>query len=470
MSSSIRDYLSTLPEYKTSSQRLQSLYSDLAKKRLSNPVGYAANVEWWRRTLSDVTARGLQPAGVLVLRADSQLVDEFRWEKVGQPLGVGYALTSLSTPSTSSPASAPFIPLARFLSLPYSIYVPESGLAYRIASAAVGRPLWWALQQAGLAGSDDVVKETWGDFVILANVETTAKAVLAAQRAKGAIGPSAALYSFASFRQQFGTLAPPYPGASLSETDIRVLVKHLERDGGSVVVDRQADVIKFVEEGSSEQETITSVDKGILEMAITVSKLQEQVDEIQKQIEERGEKIKAMLRKKQNALALSLLRSRKQLEALLKQRLGALETVQTVLMKVETAAGDVAIMKTYETSTATLKELLADPRLQREHVDQTMDNMAEALANHKEVEDAIALGGVPSDPAEDEELANELQALIEESERGSKEARAAEERETERAREEKVVAELDRLKLHTPIPPELPVTAGSSKVTVLNNV
>ncbi|KAG8707597.1 hypothetical protein FRC08_000397 [Ceratobasidium sp. 394] len=469
MSSSIHDYLSTLPEYKTSSQRLQSLYSDLAKKKLSNPAGYTTNVEWWRRTLSEVTARGLQSAGVLVLRADSQLVDEFRWEKVGRPLGVGYALTSLSTPPTSSPASAPLIPLARFLTLPYSIYVPESGLAYRVASTVVGRPLWWALQQAGLANGDDVVKETWGNFVILANLETAAKAILTAQRTKGAIGPSAALYSFASFREQFGSLALPYPGASLSETDVRVLVKHLERDRGCVVLDSQADVIKFVEEGSSERETITSVDKGILEMSTTVNKLQEQIDEIQRQIEERAEKINAMLRKKQNDLALSLLRSRKQLEALLKQRLGALETVQTVLMKVETAAGDVTIMKAYETSTTTLKELLVDPRLQREHIDQTVDNMAETLANHKEVEDAIALGGAPSDPAEDEELANELQALVEENERESREAQAAKEREAERAREEKVAAELDRLKLHTPIPSERPVTPDRSKEAVLND-
>ncbi|KAG9123599.1 hypothetical protein FRC07_014581 [Ceratobasidium sp. 392] len=451
------------------SQRLQSLYSDLAKKRISNPAGYTSNVEWWRRTLSEVTARGLQPAGVLVLRADSQLVDEFRWGKVGQPLGVGYALTSLSTPPTSSPASAPFIPLARFLALPHSIYLPESGLAYRVASAIIGQPLWWALQQAGLAGSDDVVKETWGDFVILANVEASAKAVSAAQRAKGAIGPSAALYTFASFRQQFGTLAMSHSGASLSETDVRVLVKHLERDHGCVVVDKQADVIKFVEEGSSEQETITSIDKGILEMSITATKLQEQVDEIQRRIEERAEKINSMLRKKQNDLALSLLRSRKQLEALLKLRLGALETVQSALMKVETAAGDVAIMKAYETSTATLKELLADPRLQREHIDQTMENMADALADHKEVEDAIALGGVPSDPTEDEELASELQALVEENEREAKEAQAAKEREAERAREEKVAAELERLKLQTPIPTERPATPYESKEAILND-
>ena len=78
----------------------------------------------------------------------------------------------------------------------------------------------------------------------------------------------------------------PHPGATLSETDVRVLVKHLERDRGCVVVDKQADIIKFVEEGSADQETITSVDKGVLEMATVAQRLQDQVDEIQKRIEE----------------------------------------------------------------------------------------------------------------------------------------------------------------------------------------
>ncbi|KAF8609953.1 hypothetical protein BDV93DRAFT_462565 [Ceratobasidium sp. AG-I] len=468
MSSSISDYISTLPEYKATSQRLQSLYSDLAKQRLSNPTGYSANVEWWRRTLSELTARGLQPAGVLVLRADSLLVDAFRWDKVGRPLGVGYALTSLSTPTTSSLASAPLIPLARFLALPGSIYQPESSIAYRVAAAVVGKPFWWALQQAGLT-SDDVLRETWGDFVILTNLESAARAVLDAQRAKGAIGPSSALYSFATFRHEFGDLVMPHAGATLSETDVRVLVKHLERDRGCVVVDKQADIIKFVEEGSADQETITSVDKGVLEMATVVQRLQDQVDEIQKRIEERAEKINVMLRKKQNDMALSLLRSRKQLEALLKLRLGALETVQTALMKVETAAGDIAIMKAYETSTATLKDLLADPRLQRDHIDQTMEGMADALADHREVEEAIALGGVPADPVEDDELAKELQALVEENERESKEAERAKDREAERAREAKVSADLERLKIATPLPAEK-TSAGETKEGVLEGV
>ena len=126
-------------------------------------------------------------------------------------------------------------------------------------------------------------------------------------------------------------------------------------------------------------------------------------------------------------------------------------------------------MKAYETSTATLKDLLADPRLQHDHIDQTMENMADALADHREVEEAIALGGVPTDPVEDDELAKELEALVEENERESKEAEKSKEREAERAREAKVSADLGRLKIATPLPAEK-TGAEETKEGVLEGV
>ena len=44
-------------------------------------------------------------------------------------------------------------------------------------------------------------------------------------------------------------------------------------------------------------------------------------------------------------------------------------------------------MKQYESSTATLREILSDPSLQHDKVEETMDAMAEASAQHKEIDD-----------------------------------------------------------------------------------
>ena len=96
-------------------------------------------------------------------------------------------------------------------------------------------------------------------------------------------------------------------------------------------------------------------------------------------------------------------------------------------------------MKAYETSTMTLKGLLAHPSLQRDKVDETMEAMAEAAADHAEIEEAIKLGGegvaaAAGTTADEEELQRELQELVDE-----KEKEAAEEKKRdamERAREE----------------------------------
>ena len=84
--------LSTLPSYTgTSTSRLQALYSDFSRQKQSNPASYQSNLDWWRRTLEAVVARGWQPdcKHRLVLNATPLLPDAFRYEGVGKPLSLG---------------------------------------------------------------------------------------------------------------------------------------------------------------------------------------------------------------------------------------------------------------------------------------------------------------------------------------------------------------------------------------------
>lgn len=88
------------------------------------------------------------------------------------------------------------------------------------------------------------------------------------------------------------------------------------------------------------------------------------------------------------------------------------------------------IMKSYESSTATLRMILSHPSLQRGKIEETMDAMASASADARDVEDAIKIGGEAAASEagiDDSELEAELQALIKESE-GEKEATDAIER------------------------------------------
>ncbi|KAF8583189.1 hypothetical protein K439DRAFT_1647301 [Ramaria rubella] len=403
----------------------------------------SSNVDWWRRTLLQVLSTAAQPSSpdVLVLHADTALLDRLRCDGlgVGKPLGIGSVLTELSS-------SGIVIPLKTFNTSTQSIYYTGS-LPLRIASYVVGRPLWWALEQLSIVGdgeSRESEEKRWkrvqGDYVVVPLLEQAADAVLEYHRSEPQLSLTDSLHSVDTFRAEFASKA--LPGVVLSISDIKVLIKYLERDKGVIVTSKE--VIKFIDEEADEEgaRVVTQLDHGVLEMKLAVDRLQDQIDDIHCQIEDRATKITEQLRRKRKEMAMSYLRSRKQLEDLLSKRLRSLETIQSTLLQIESAAGDIAIMKAYETSTMTLRSLLGHPSLQRDKIEATMEAMAEAAADHAEIDEAIKLGGEAVSAAagmalDEDELQNELQQMIDEKEREEAEERemqalAKARRETER--------------------------------------
>ena len=77
-------------------------------------------------------------------------------------------------------------------------------------------------------------------------------------------------------------------------------------------------------------------------------------------------------------------------------------------------------MKSYDTSAITLRTILAHPSLQRDSIDKTMDALAEANLDAREVDDAVRMGGDVAlgmdGTVDDDELDSELKALVEEAE------------------------------------------------------
>jgi len=333
------------------------------------------------------------------------------------------------------------ISLTQFLTDTKSVYDP-GWLPYRIASYVIGKPLWWALQQLNVVNPEEYVgghagdSERWrkikGDYVVLSLVERAADGVLRKQEAKTGISLADSLYKFDSFKKEFA--ADALPGATLSEQDLRVVLKFLERDKTAIVVEGEA--IKFLDAAEASRREITAVDTGILELKTGVENLQAQVDDIQKQLTRRSDGITEALRAKRKEVAMNHLRMRKQLEALLVKRLASLETLQSTLIRVEAAAGDVEIMKSYQTSAATLREVLAHPLLQRDEVDETMEAVASANADAQEIDEIIRFGAevAQADIIDDSELNAELQNLVADVE--------AEQKEQERKEREAKLAKL----------------------------
>ncbi|KAG9318852.1 Snf7-domain-containing protein, partial [Chiua virens] len=419
----------------TSKSRLQSLYSDISRQKHSNPSSYHAHIDWWQRTLEDLVSRGWQTetnpplkgrdtdaqdpesehqSHKLVFIARRSIVDRLRYDGVGKPLGLASTIAELQR-------TRAFVPLTQFLTSQQNVY--DSGwLPYRIASLLVGKPLWWAMEQLDIVRSEDAYSEAemWkrmeGEYVLLRVVERAADAV---DVSLGGLCLADRLYTVTSFRKEFGSKV--LPGVSLSETDTRVLVRYLERDRRVLVQDK--DVIKFIVDDHDRE--VTAIDKGILELKTAVANLHDQVDRLHSKMDETTKRISTALRQQQKSIALTHLRFKKGLEEVLIKRLGALQNLEATLMSVETAAGDIEIMKTYEKSTATLQAILSHPSLRREKIDETMDALAAANSNAREVDEAIKIGGdiamAETGVIDDTELEDELNALVKEAEKGKTE-------------------------------------------------
>jgi len=249
-------YLHSLPAYNTSStSRLKSLYSDVSRQKHSNPASYRSTVQWWHEVLHAVVLKHWLPqtSDTLVLHALPTLADSFRYEGVGKPLCLATVIVS-SVETQLSGANANmdpvkselqeekvYIPLSQFLTATQSIYDP-GWLPYRIVSYVIGKPLWWALQHAGVVESSEVIEsdtQRWkrvkGDYVMCDLVESAAQGVLAHQRTKDTGALADRLYTVESFKREFAGVA--LPDVVLSDLDIKVLMKHLERDRKVVVVD-----------------------------------------------------------------------------------------------------------------------------------------------------------------------------------------------------------------------------------------
>jgi len=89
-------------------------------------------------------------------------------------------------------------------------------------------------------GSQESDADRWlyvkGKYVVLSLVERAADTIIAVQRSKSGVSLADTLYSFDSFRAKYASSA--LADAILSDVDLRVVIKYLERDRKLIAVDQ----------------------------------------------------------------------------------------------------------------------------------------------------------------------------------------------------------------------------------------
>lgn len=127
-SDSFRDWLRTIPELSgaASTARVQSLCSDIAPQKATNPAAYSANVSWWRRTLSNLLESGSQPSSNhLALELDDSVFESITRSAGRRPLAIASVVVCMR--NCRSISSLPdFFPRMNYV-------IPKSSSALRVS-------------------------------------------------------------------------------------------------------------------------------------------------------------------------------------------------------------------------------------------------------------------------------------------------------------------------------------------------
>ncbi|KAF9394937.1 hypothetical protein CPC16_009775 [Podila verticillata] len=290
-------------------------------------------------------------------------------------------------------------------------------------------------------------KET---YIILPFVQEAAARILTLQQETVNYHISDNLMTFVDFRQKFSrTALLPIRGKFstgdgagstlvLTDRDLEILLRYMQFELKVLVVGgldatKQSNelqdhemVIKFATKDAIRDKSrlnITAVDRGIIELRETCKRLDNQVQDIEERIAELTDKARTCVKKGQRSQAAFALRQKKVLEEVLNKRLKSLETVNSILFRIQSSETDAEILQSYKLGSNTLASVMATKGpdgkqlLTQHNVESTMDHLADVFADQQEVDQAMSIGAdmlmessVPSGMDEDELMA-ELDAL-----------------------------------------------------------
>ncbi|CAK3932364.1 snf7 family [Lecanosticta acicola] len=442
MTSQLLEFLRTHEEAFRSRSRLASLYSDFRYQRNTNPDGYVANSSAWLRALSNAAKEGLIPSQSatgsdrLLLSTGEELVRDLQTQEYGRPLALGAVVQD-------AVKSGRLVNMKEFLEKEGSIY-HKGGIASWIPGP--GDVVRWGLRQVGLLGEgreDQLVKGQW---VIVANVEAAAKMVTE-QASKIATSNTTRVFSKDLFNSRFASTVGV---DSLTQNDLNVLLRHLQRDRAAIAYSPASGTVKFKADAEAQPSPISEEDVSIASLRTLISDLEPQIDQLTARISQLDIIARTAVSKKQLSAAKTALRQRKLADTKLQQRTSTLAQLEDVYAKIEQAADQVEIVRVMEMSGQTLKNLNKQTG-GVERVQDVMEGLREEMMNVDEIRTAI--NEVSAGEVDEVEVEDELEALekverekIEAQEKEDREKREAEEKE-DREKKEAEEAEQTRKRL-----------------------
>ncbi|KAI8360839.1 Snf7-domain-containing protein, partial [Choanephora cucurbitarum] len=286
---------------------------------------------------------------------------------------------------------------------------------------------------------DNVVKTTWQwrwrplsdtlphppqQYVVVPTLKALAKAILDHHR-QHATRATEDVLTLSQFKSVYGHHFMNQ--LELTEADIHLVLQYLHSQHGLAIQDQvkgygaHYTILKFPPQASNQPAKITKHDEALINIRTTCQALSAQVDELQRQSEALTQASIQEKKQGHTAKALYCLKRKKNLQQILERRLKSMETMDTILLKIESSQDDLQIVQAFNTGADTLKSLLNDNGLSVESVDEAMSQLQYVLQDQKEIEDAMKMGmdDISAMDTDGVDIEDELSHLIqEEKEKG----------------------------------------------------
>jgi len=189
-------------------------------------------------------------------------------------------------------------------------------------------------------------------------------------------------------------------------------------------------MFKIVETADSYVE-FDEVDGGIIQLSQTVDSLEREIFEGEKEIRHHEIKIKEKLKSGVRVSAKALLVNKKHVEKRVNSKVIHKINAETLLDQIKGAESNKSVIEAYKSGLAALKEALGD--VSEDIIDETMSDMAETVKKNENLSTALSNGvehtrGITMD---DEDLEEELGALVNDVDEEAELLRALDKLETE---------------------------------------
>ncbi|KAG9234053.1 Snf7-domain-containing protein [Amylocarpus encephaloides] len=404
--------------------RLAALYSDFRPLCTLNPDGYNANIDAWLKALKSATLAGAVPSSssthnLLSLNVDESLLRALNTKEWGRPLALG-------TVVREAVERKEMVGLREF-EVSEGFYNQRRGWGINPWSV-----LGWGFRMLGLGGGvNGEDKLPVGNFVVVPNLEEAGYG--AAARMEGIRGRTEKVFSRTEFKERFGDVLGE--GKALSESDFVVLLRFLERDKALLVYDGETVKLRVLGDSTG----ITQEDATIVSLRTLIKDIEVQIGALTKRLDELMTTAKAAVERKNKVAALAALRSKKLAESTLTKRHATLAQLEEVFTKIEQAADQVDLVRVMEASTRVLTGLNKEVG-GVERVDDVVDQLREQMSQVDEVGNVIAEVGQDTNPVDDSEVDDELEAM----ERQEREKIEEKERKEREEREKKEAAETQK--------------------------